>query len=82
MIGGSSHDPNFRECKGCSPVVCVIGPSLKTGEMERLLHWYNIYQNAADIPHRDTCVVLLARYSVGVSLHTFLKTRQKYVASL
>src|ERR1039458_5630525 len=41
-----------------SLVVCVIRPSLETGEMERLL-------------------VFLELYSVGVTLQTFLKTRQK-----
>ncbi len=28
------------------------------------------------------CAIWVARYSVGVTLHTFLNTRQKYAASL
>jgi hypothetical protein len=65
-----------------SPVVCVIRPTLEIGEMERLLYWRNFIVQEARRPSPETWVVLRARYSVGVTLHTFRKTLQKYAGSL
>jgi hypothetical protein len=61
----------------------VIHPSLQTGEIERLLYLNNIYVNKGfSVGCCEIWIVLLDRYSVGVTLQAFLKTRQKYAGSL